>query len=68
MGYSRFQVTGTIEGFLGLKFSIPNFFFFLGGGGGGWVEKFGKYFFGKGFFGGIQDSKFANTSNCDQVC
>ena len=29
------------------------------------IGKFGKYFFGKGFLGGIQDSKFANTSNRD---
>ena len=32
-GYVRFQVMGMIEGFLGLKFSIPGFF---------WVRKFGK--------------------------
>ena len=37
-GYSGFQVTGMIEGFLGgLKFSIPGFF---------WVRKFGKNFLG----------------------
>ena len=30
-------MTGMINGFLGLKFSIPGFF---------WVGKFGKYFFG----------------------
>ena len=35
-GYSGFQVSGVIEEFLGLKFSIPGFF---------WVGKFGKYFF-----------------------
>jgi len=42
--YSRFQVTGMIEGwgmiegfFGGLKFFIPGFF---------WVGKFGKYLFG----------------------
>ena len=36
-GYSGFQVTGMMEGFLGgLKFSIPGFF---------WVRKFGKYVF-----------------------
>ena len=62
MGYSRFQVTGMIEGFFGFEIFDSNFFFFFGGGG---VGKFGKYFFGKGFLGGIQDSKFANTSNCD---
>ena len=49
---------------MGLKFSIP-IFFFGGGGGGVGVGKFGKYFFGKGFLGGIQDSKFADTSNRD---
>ena len=61
MGYFRFQVTGMIEGFFGFEiFDSKFFFFFLGGGG---VGKFGKYFFGKGFLGGMHDSKFANTSN-----
>ena len=37
-GYSRFQVTGKIEGFCGgLKFSISGFY---------WVGKIGKHFFG----------------------
>ena len=66
MGYFRFQVTGMIEGFFGFEifdsqFFFFFFFFFWGGGGG--VGKFGKYFFRKGFLGGMQDSKFANTSN-----
>ena len=66
MGYSRFQVTRMIEGFFGFEiFDSQFFFFFFLGGGGGGVGKFGKYFFGKGFLGGIQDSKFANTSNRD---
>ena len=63
-GTPDFKWQGWLKDFLGLKFSIPNFFW-GGGVGGGGVGKFGKYFFGKGFLGGIQDSKFANTSNRD---
>ena len=64
MGYFRFQVTGMIEGFFGFEVFDSKFFFFFFFWGGG-VGKFCKYFFGKGFLGGIQDSKFANTSNRD---
>ena len=55
-----------IEGFFGFEIFNSNFFFLEGGGGGRvGVGKFGKYFFGKGFLGGIQDSKFADTRNRD---
>ena len=55
-----------IEGFFGFEIFNSNFFFFLEGGGGRvGVGKFGKYFFGKGFLEGIQDSKFADTRNRD---
>ena len=53
-GYSGFQVTGMIEGFLGgLKFSIPGFF---------WVGKSGRYFLGwfdlsRDFFGYSKQSE-----------
>ena len=40
--YSGFRVTGMIEGFLGLKFSIPVFFF---------VGKFGWLDLSRDFFG-----------------
>ena len=63
-GTPDFKWQGWLKDFLGSRFSIPIFFFFFFGEGGG-LGKFGKYFFGKGFLGGIQDSKFANTSNCD---
>ena len=53
-GYSGFQVTGMIEGFLWVRnFSIPGVF---------WVRKFGMYFFGlldlsRDFLGGIKKNR-----------
>ena len=69
-GTPHFKWQGRLKDFLGLKFSIP--YFFLGGGGVGgmggktiWQVYFWVAWIKKGFLGGIQDSKFANTSNRD---
>ena len=51
-GTPDFKWQGWLKDFLGLKFSIPNFFFFFwGGGGGGGLENLGSFFLGWGFWG-----------------
>ena len=50
-----------IEGFFGFEIFNSNFFF-LEGGEGGRGRKIWQVFFWEGIFGGIQDSKFADTS------
>ena len=61
LGTPDFKWQGWLKDFLGLKFSIPIFFFWRGGEGGR-GRKIWQVFFWEGIFGGIQDSKFADTS------